>query len=130
MSTKPRSFVPDGWPTVIPRIFAEEPRQVVEFVKAVFDAAGDYQGDRPSVLRIGESVIMISDAEARGPGRAFLYVYVEDADATYQRALDAGARSLEPPSDMPYGDRRGMVEDKWGNTWQIATYRGDRSGES
>lgn len=41
-------------------------------------------------------------------------------------ALNAGARSLEEPSDMPYGDRRCMVEDKWGNTWQIATYPGER----
>jgi len=120
---KHRPFVPEGWPSVVPRIFAAEPRQLVDFVKLVFDAAGDYQDDRPSVLLIGGSVIMISDAEARGPTSAFLYVYVEDADATYQRALDAGARSLEPPSDMPYGDRRGMVEDKWGNTWQIATNR-------
>jgi PhnB protein len=126
MSNEHRLFIPEGWPSVIPRIFAEEPRQLVGFVKLVFDAAGDYQDDRPSVLRIGESVIMISDAEARGPMSAFLYVYVEDADATFQRALNAGARSLEPPSVMPYGDRRAMVEDKWGNTWQIATYRGGR----
>ena len=55
---------------------------------------------------------------------AFLYVYVGDADATYRRALDAGARSLEEPRDVPYGDRRCMVTDRWGNTWQIATHRG------
>jgi PhnB protein len=126
MSNEHRLFIPKGWPSVIPRIFAEEPRQLVGFIKLVFDAAGDYQDARPSVLRIGESVIMISDAEARGPMSAFLYVYVEDADATFQRALNAGARSLEPPSVTPYGDRRAMVEDKWGNTWQIATYRGER----
>jgi uncharacterized glyoxalase superfamily protein PhnB len=54
---------------------------------------------------------------------AFLYVYVEDADATFRRAVDAGARPLEEPSDLEYGDRRGMVEDRWGNTWQIATRR-------
>jgi uncharacterized glyoxalase superfamily protein PhnB len=52
---------------------------------------------------------------------AFLYLYVEDADATYRRAVQAGAQSLEEPSDMPYGDRRGMVQDRWGNVWQIAT---------
>ena len=68
---------------------------------------------------------MISDAGARSPMAAFLYVYVSDTDATYQRALDADARSLEEPADMPYGDRRCMVEDKWGNTWQIATHMGD-----
>jgi uncharacterized glyoxalase superfamily protein PhnB len=64
---------------------------------------------------------MISEAGVRKPTTAFLYVYVRDADATYQRAIDAGARSLEEPSDLPYGDRRCMLEDKWGNTWQVAT---------
>jgi uncharacterized glyoxalase superfamily protein PhnB len=55
---------------------------------------------------------------------AFLYVYVDDADDVYLRALRAGATSLEEPSDTPYGDRRGMVQDRWGNTWQIATHQG------
>ncbi len=48
-------------------------------------------------------------------------IVVPDADATYRLALDAGARSVEEPFDTPYGDRRGMVEDRWGNTWQMAT---------
>jgi len=54
---------------------------------------------------------------------SFLYVYVSDVDGTYQRALDAGALSLEEPFDTPYGDSRCMVKDKWGNTWQIASYK-------
>jgi PhnB protein len=54
---------------------------------------------------------------------AFLYVYVENADAIYQRAVAMKARSIEVPSDMPYGDRRAMVRDLWGNVWQIATHR-------
>jgi uncharacterized glyoxalase superfamily protein PhnB len=53
---------------------------------------------------------------------AFLYVYVDDIDATYKRALEAGAVSLEEPWDTPYGDRRGMVQDPCGNVWQIATH--------
>ena len=66
---------------------------------------------------------MISDAGARAPMTAFLYVYVDDADAAYRRALDEGAQSLEEPLDTPYGDRRCMIADRWGNTWQIATRR-------
>ena len=66
--------------------------------------------------------IMISDAGMRDPAPAFLYIYVDNADETYRRAVEAGARSLEKPSDLAYDDRRGMVKDKWGNTWQIATY--------
>jgi uncharacterized glyoxalase superfamily protein PhnB len=90
----------------------------------VFDATGDYRSDIPAVLRIGDSVVMVSDASAREPATAFLYVYVEDADATYDRAIAAGAVSLEAPTNQPYGDRRGMVRDPWGNIWQIATYQG------
>ena len=67
---------------------------------------------------------MVSAVGPRAAMPAFLYLYVDDADATYQRALKAGAVSLEEPTDMPYGDRRGMVQDPLGNIWQIATYRG------
>jgi PhnB protein len=114
---------PSGWSTVTPRMMAEDPEQLVEFITRVFDAVGDYRADSPAVLRIGDSIVMVSDASAREPATAFLYVHVPDADATYRRAIEAGARSLEVPSDMPYGDRRGMVQDGWGNIWQIATYR-------
>jgi uncharacterized glyoxalase superfamily protein PhnB len=96
----------------------------VGFVKDVFSATGDYRPDVPAIVSIGDSIIMISDAGLRATTSAFLYVYVADADATYRLAIQAGARSIEEPADMPYGDRRGMVEDKWGNMWQIATYRG------
>jgi len=93
----------------------------------VFGATGDFRPDRPSVLKIGASMVMVSNAGTRSPTPAFLYVYVEDADRTYRRAVQAGASSIEEPSDTPYGDRRGMVQDQWGNTWQIATYRKDRN---
>jgi PhnB protein len=115
-------YAPDGWHTVTPRIVAHGAQQLVEFIKHVFGATGDYRPDLPSVIHIGDSVIMISEAGVRHPIPAFLYVYVDDADDTYRRALQAGARSLEEPSDTPYGDRRSMVGDVWSNTWQIATY--------
>ena len=67
-------------------------------------------------------MVMISDAGAREPTPAFLYVYVPNADDTYRLAITAGARSIEEPINLPYGDRRAMVEDRWGNTWQIATF--------
>ena len=117
-----RSRMPDGWHTVTPRLVVREPQPLVEFIRYVFGATGEYRSDRPTVLRIGDSQIMISAADMRDPAPAFLYIYVSDTDDTYRRALDAGARSLEEPSNVPYGDRRGMVKDKWGNTWQIATY--------
>jgi PhnB protein len=115
--------IPDGWHSVTPRIVVEQAEQLVDFVKLVFSAVGEYQSDRPAILNIGDSKIMISDAGVRQPMPAFLYVYVADADEIYRRAVQAGATPIEEPSDTPYGDRRGMVDDKWGNRWQIATYK-------
>lgn len=117
------NLMPAGWHSVTPRIVADHAEELVAFLKEVFSATGEYRADRPAIMSIGDSMIMISDAGARDAVGAFLYVYVADADQTYRRAIDAGARSLEEPSDTPYGDRRGMVEDAWGNIWQIATYR-------
>src|SRR5262249_31245533 len=95
--------------------------KMVDFLKRTFDASGDYQEDAPSIIRIGDSIVMVSSAEVRGAVPAFLYVYVEDADATYRRAVTAGAKSLEKPTVMPYGDRHAMVQDPWDSVWQIAT---------
>ena len=115
------SEAPSGWHTVTPRIIAKDAEALVGFVKQVFGATGDYRPTAPAELRIGDSIIMVSEAGMRDPMPACLYVYVKDADDTWQRAVNAGAESLESPSNMPYGDRRGIVKDRWGNTWQIAT---------
>src|SRR5262245_54381925 len=113
--------VPPGRQTVTPRIVVRGAGGLIQCLRQTFNATGDVQSDRPSKIRIGDSTIMISDAGLRESTPAFLYVYVEDVDATYRRALDAGATSVEEPLDLPYGDRRGMVKDAWGNLWQIAT---------
>jgi uncharacterized glyoxalase superfamily protein PhnB len=115
---------PAGWHTVTPRIVVADARGLVDFVTRVFDATGEYREDAPAIVTVGDSKLMISDAGGRAPAPAFLYVYVADADATHRRAVDAGARSVEAPFDTPYGDRRAMIEDRWGNVWQIATHRG------
>lgn len=115
------NYKPAGWPTVTPRIIVPGAKNLVDFVKRVFGASGEYHPQAPAELRIGDSIIMISETGVRDAMPACLYVYVESADATWQRAIDAGARSIEAPLDTPYGDRRGMVRDHWGNTWQIAT---------
>jgi len=118
------THIPEGWQTVTPRIVVEQPEGLVGFIKHVFDASGDYLVGRPAELRIGESILMISGSTERDSMPAFLYVYVEDTDATYLRAIDAGAIAVEEPRETPYGDRRAMVTDAWGNSWQIATHRG------
>ena len=116
--------LPDGWHSLTPRIVTEDVAGLVGFLKEVFGATGEVHPDRPAVIRIGDSNVMISNAGPRRAMAVFLYAYVGDADATYERAIKAGGRSLEKPVDMPYGDRRAMVEDRWGNVWQIATFKG------
>jgi uncharacterized glyoxalase superfamily protein PhnB len=115
-------FQPDGWHTVTPRIITSNPEEMVRFVKEVFHGQGEFRVNRPAEIRIGDSLIMISSGDGlREPMAAFLYVYVENVDETYRRAVEAGAETLERPSDLPYGDRRAMVKDLWCNLWQIAS---------
>lgn len=101
-------------------MFVDDVPATVQFLRAVFAAAGEAEAERPSEVRIGDSIVMVSSAVEREPFGAFLYVYVEDADATYQRALGHGATGLEAPLDMPYGDRRAMFRDAFGNVYQVA----------
>jgi uncharacterized glyoxalase superfamily protein PhnB len=116
--------IPEGWHSVTPRLVVHDPAGLVRFLKDAFGASGDVLTSGPAQMRIGDSIIMVSGAGPRTPMPAFLHLYVDDTDATYRRALEAGAVSLEEPRDMPYGDRRAMVKDPYGNDWQIATYRG------
>ena len=109
-------------PTILPRIVVSDAEELVTFMKHVFGATGEYAASRPAEMRIGDSVILVSGAGVRETYTAFLYVYVADADATWRAAVEAGARTIEAPLDTPYGDRRAMVVDRWGNTWQIAAH--------
>jgi PhnB protein len=92
----------------------------VDFLRTVFDAVGDVVPGRPAEIRVGDSLIMISSVGEREAFPALLYVYVDDADRVFQRAVEAGADTLEEPVDTPYGDRRAMVRDPFGNVFQIA----------
>ena len=119
-------FRPEGWPRVVPRIVTADVEGLVHFVKQVFDAEGEYLPDRPSTLRIGDSLVMISDGGGvREFLHAFLYVYVPDAGQCYRRAVSLGAAVVEEPVTTPYGDRRATIRDRWNNLWQIATRRGE-----
>ncbi len=115
------SFKPAGWHSLTPRIFTADPAGLVAFLREAFDASGEVHSSRPAEIQIGDSWLMVSSDREREAAAAVLYLYVPDADGTYARALSAGATSLEAPTDTHYGDRRAMVRDAWGNTWQIAT---------
>ena len=117
-------FQPDGRPTVTPRLFTPDVPGLVAFLKTVFDAEGEVRTDTPSDIRIGDSIVMVSDGGGvREASVATFYVYVADADEAYRRAIASGARSTAAPADMPWGDRRAIVQDPWGNSWQVATHR-------
>jgi PhnB protein len=110
----------EGYHSITPRIVVDDLAAQVHFLRLVFEARGEVEPNRPAEMRIGDSLLMVTSATERERFPAFLYVYVRQADEVYQRAIAAGATSLEAPIDTPYGDRRGMVRDPFGNIFQIA----------
>jgi PhnB protein len=126
MAIKP---IPQGWHSVTPRLFVRGAPKLVEFLKHAFGASGTFRDDGPSEIHIGDSIVMVGEAGPRDAMPAFLYVYIEDMDTAYRRALEAGATVVEEPQDMFYGDRRATVKDPFGNIWQIATHKEDLSLE-
>jgi PhnB protein len=113
--------------SLTPRMVVSDAAAAVEFLRTVFDAVGQVRVGGPTEVRIGDSVVMVTSAVERELFPAFLYVYVDDADLVYRRALAAGALSLEEPFNTSYGDRRAMVRDPFGNVFQIAHRTGDRA---
>jgi PhnB protein len=76
--------------------------------------------------KIGDSMVVMEVGDPPHPGGtpASIYVYIDDVDAAYQRALAAGATSVAVPEDKPYQERAAGIKDSFGNTWWIATYTG------
>ncbi len=87
-------WIPEGWHSVTPRLVVHDPPRLVQFLRQAFGATGDLRTEMPSVMKIGDSLVMVSGVGARDATPGFLYLYVDDADATYQRALEAGAVSI------------------------------------
>lgn len=118
------AYRPEGWPAVAARLFTSDVEGLAGFMRDVFGAAGAAAPGRPAEMWIGGSVVLVSDGEGvRAHGGGFLYVYVPDVDAAAARAQRAGARIVEPVTDLPYGDRRATILDPFGNHWQIASRR-------
>ena len=106
---------------------------MIPFLEAAFgaEAMGVHKSPEGTVLhgtmRIGNATLEIDEAHAEFQQMpCHLHVYVQDTDAVYAQALRAGATSIEPPQDKPYGDRAAGVKDAWGNGWFIATYLGTK----
>ncbi len=123
-----KQAAPEGYTTITPSFAAREPDRFIKFIKEVFDAEEKYVMKTPNGLfihgefLIGNSVIMVGEAtEDSDESSNSLYVYVQDVDKTYQKAIDAGAESIMAVEDQFYGDRIGGFKDMFGNKWVIAT---------
>jgi uncharacterized glyoxalase superfamily protein PhnB len=126
--TKSKSSSKDVSQTITPYLTVKRAEQLVEFVKEVFGGVELFRttgsaGGLHAEVMIGESKLMIGGYETVEEMPTALHLYVPDADAVYQRAIAAGATSLEEPVDQFYGDREAGVKDPTGNVWWIATHK-------
>jgi PhnB protein len=133
MPVKP---IPDGYHTVTPYLTLDNPEAAMDFLKRAFDGQETYamRDDKGQVqhaeMKVGNSMLMLGRARDQWKSRpGNFYIYVEDVDAVYKRAIAAGGTSLGEPADQFYGDRHGGVTDSEGNNWWIATHIEDVPSE-
>jgi PhnB protein len=126
MAVKP---IREGFHTVTPYLMVREAVKLIDFVKEAFAATELFRGTGSAggihaEVRIGDSMVMIGGAGTWNgePMPAAIHLYMDDVDAVYKGALQAGAASLSEPADQPYGDRIAGVKDPFGNVWYIATH--------
>jgi PhnB protein len=134
MATQP---VPEGYHTVTPYLAVEDAARAIEFYTQAFGAKEVVRMDAPggmighAELEIGDSRIMLSDpfpqASTKPPkelgGTSFsVMMYVEDVDAAFKRAVDAGATVSMELTNQFWGDRFGTVTDPFGHVWGLATH--------
>jgi PhnB protein len=141
MAVKP---IPEGYHTLSPSLSVDNAAEAIEFYKRAFGATerGRMEGPGGTIahaeIQIGDSVVMLADpfpqASTKPPKElggttTTLFLYVEDTDAAYKQAIDAGATSEMEPDDMFWGDRFASVADPFGHSWAIATHVEDLSEE-
>jgi len=120
--------IPDGYHSVTPVLTVEGAAKLIGFLERAFGAEELMRvpGPRGAIthaeVRIGNSIVMLTDAVREAPMPSSIFLYVDDADAAYESALKAGATSLARPADMFWGDRFARVKDPVGNVWAIATH--------
>ena len=118
---------PPGFSTVTPAIRVEGAARLLSFIESAFGGVelsrtpSPSGGIRHAEVKIGETMFEVGDAHGDwGPTRGAFHLFVEDTDEVYEQALAAGAKSILPPEDMPYGERSATVDDGFGNLWFIA----------
>jgi PhnB protein len=136
--------IPEGYPRVTPYLIFDGASAAIDFYREVLGATERMRMPAPddkvghAELQIGESLVMLADEapdmDSLGPKSVggtpvMLHVYVEDADAVFERAVKAGAKALRQVEDRFYGDRSGEFEDPFGHQWSVATHVEDVSPE-
>jgi PhnB protein len=131
------SPIPEGYPRVSPHLSVAGAADAIDFYKNVLGASERMRMSMPdgkvahAELQIGDSVVMIGDEieggtdpspRTLGGSPVALFVYVEDVDDVYKRAIDAGSSSVQEPENHFYGDRVAMFDDPFGHRWNIATH--------
>jgi uncharacterized glyoxalase superfamily protein PhnB len=131
--------VPPGYHTITAQLSLDGASSAIEFYEKAFgatvvDRAPDPSGTKVmhASLRIGDSMLFVNDVFPEMGGehsRTGLWLYVPDVDAWYTRAVDAGAKGLQPPADMFWGDRMAHVADPFGQKWALSTRVKDMTSE-
>jgi PhnB protein len=136
--------IPEGYHSITPYFTVRDAAHAIEFYKNAFGAVdrGVMKGPDGKVMHaellIGDSIIMLGDEfpefgclspEAIGGSSSGLHIYVQDVDASFDRAVKAGAVVEMPVADMFWGDRYGKLKDPFGHKWSIATHTADLSLE-
>ena len=128
--------IPDGYQALIPSVIVDSAQKFVAFLKDVFGATERMRMEGPggkimhAEMQIGDSVLMLGESMPQWPARTnSLYVYVEDVDSAYKRAVQLGATSIQEPTNQFWGDRMASVKDTFGNFWAIATHVEDVNPE-
>ena len=137
MSVSP---IPTGCNTISVYLIAKDAKAALEFYEKAFDGVGSNCMLAPDgsvmhgEIKIGDSTVMISQENPQwgmkspqtlGGSPASIHMYVEDCDAAFKKAIDAGCSEISPVTDMFWGDRYGKVEDPFGFQWGIATHTED-----
>ena len=123
--------VPEGYHTVTPFLTVKGAAKLIDFLKEAFGGQEAMRMPTPSgeimhaEVRIGDSVVMLNDAMGQPGSITTLFLYVNDVDAMYKRAVKAGAKSVAEPADMFWGDRVGRLDDQFGNHYWIGTHKED-----
>jgi PhnB protein len=137
--------IPDGYHTVTPALTVKNGAEAIEFYTRALGAKELMRIPGPdgkhlmhAEIEVGNSRVMLADESPEmgcqapsslGSVSSSLYVYVEDVDKAFRRAVEAGAKALMPPTDMFWGDRFGQIEDPSGHRWGLATHKEDPSPE-